>query len=247
MSGSVRANGKRWLGRYHVAGNAYFTATRERKGQVPVDLAAIRGEVLAGTWTPPKPRKRGVKSPRIISGRATVEEYGRAWLVDLERADASPNTLRTYRSNLNAHIVPAIGGLLLDEVGTADIAGVVIPKVPPLPPMEVQSELSKRRALTASELRAVKRDPSGRPVLGPPKSRAGYRVVSIPPQARWFRGVLDAASRDKPGLLFPCITGLTTGVTEPLEPGWRRGWGDVARSTPTIIAAQDVIMHSREV
>lgn len=39
-------------------------------------------------------------------------------------------------------------------------------------------------AWTVRVERAVKRDPSGRPVLGPPKSRAGYRSVSIPPQAR---------------------------------------------------------------
>ena len=30
----MRASGKRWLGRYHVAGKAYFTPTRERKGRV---------------------------------------------------------------------------------------------------------------------------------------------------------------------------------------------------------------------
>ncbi|MDO4606654.1 MAG: hypothetical protein Q4B12_04980, partial [Bowdeniella nasicola] len=90
--GSIRQRGKRYLGRYYYRGRCYYTPTRQRKTDVRADLTEVQASILAGTWTPPKPRKRGAKPAGITPGRPTVEEYGRAWLITLARADASPNT-----------------------------------------------------------------------------------------------------------------------------------------------------------
>ena len=181
--GSIRQRGARYYGRYRVDQIDYYTPTRRTKTQVREDLARIQAQIADGEWVPPRIDRRSAPGA-ALAVRPTVEEYGVHWLAALKRAEASPNTLRTYRSNLNAHIVPAIGSLLLDEVTTADIAGViaridrsrvtkrnalrtisallayahkagVIGKVPALPSVERRSEPSKRRALTAPELRAT--------------------------------------------------------------------------------------------
>lgn len=271
-----------YRGRYRVRGKDYYTPRKRTTRAVQADLTKAEAAILDGTWAPPVPRRqRSAAAARLPSGPLFVEEFGEVWLAQLEEAGRSPNTLRSYRSNLNAHIVPALGHRRLRDLTDADVEALygrmanhapgtrnsvgrtlsaMLSAAPegdrPARKLKILSGTGgrgrtvERRALTADELdavvagtrgrlraavalagwcslrsgevsglrrrdidvgawtvsvsRAVKRDGSGRPVVGPPKSEAGYRTISIPPRAQdVIAAHLEHVPDDPDALLFP--------------------------------------------
>lgn len=254
LFGSIRTRGKnRYLGRYRIRGRDYYTPTRQTKAEVRRDLARISEAISTGKWVP-------------VSGRVpadqniTFSDWSTQWQKDLEDQGKSPNTLRSYKSHLKAHIEPWCKGRALREITSTDIEGLhadlirrgksaltarnavrvftsclqgavdagLLTERPRTGRTSMASSKSAREpvALTREQLvslvaacapvyrgaialagwcglrygeiaaltvgdvdldagtvtvsKAVKRAPNGAMVLGPPKSQAGYRTLSIP-------------------------------------------------------------------
>jgi hypothetical protein len=64
--------------------------------------------------------QRGVASERNLrAGRQHVGDYLRAWVEG--KAGLKASTLRSYRTHIDNYLVPLLGGLRLDELGTGHI------------------------------------------------------------------------------------------------------------------------------
>ncbi|RTE49172.1 site-specific integrase [Actinobaculum sp. 352] len=92
----------RYRGRYRKNGRDYYTPTQVTKSAVRADLTRVHASILNGTWTPPDGGTLTGPSPTLAAWRDT-------WISMLEASDYSPNTVRAYQSQWNAHIVPDLG------------------------------------------------------------------------------------------------------------------------------------------
>ncbi|MDO4613598.1 MAG: tyrosine-type recombinase/integrase [Actinomycetaceae bacterium] len=80
-----------------------FDTKREASAWLAMNEHAIR----AGTWESPHPRQDTTH---------TLTDWAVAWLAELEKAGASPNTLRSYLSACRCHILPTLGDVRLPEL-----------------------------------------------------------------------------------------------------------------------------------
>lgn len=128
--GSVRERFRvrvQWEGR-QVSVGLYDTLTDARAA---LDLA--RGEVAARTFVPPSERRKRAHERRQEEARdaVTVREWSEQWLARLEAGHTrngrarSAGTLTSYRSTLQAHILPALGGRRLRDVSRNDVEGLL--------------------------------------------------------------------------------------------------------------------------
>ena len=56
-----------------------------------------------------------------LEGQKTVKVWAETWLETYKRGKVAPKSYQNYKNYVNAHIVPAIGGKLLDSVRPVDI------------------------------------------------------------------------------------------------------------------------------
>ena len=111
---SARLRGKRWTGLYRDASGAQRSAgSFDTEGE-----ALARAQVAELDANPPMAVEARPVEKR---GRATVAGYAWKWLDGLS---LEPNTRDTYTNSVK-HIVKRIGGLVVAEVQTADIRGIV--------------------------------------------------------------------------------------------------------------------------
>ena len=106
-----------WRGKQHSIGN-FWTL-----GDAKAASAIARSEMARGIFIPPSELRRERASQDVLDliEATTVAQWGAEWLARLEGVGRTPATIRSYRSTLHAHIVPAIGHMRLAEVTTADI------------------------------------------------------------------------------------------------------------------------------
>lgn len=110
-----------YMGRQHSLGGFYSLADAKTA------LAVARGQMAAGTFVPPSERRRllKVQSEEERVHALTVRAWADVWMEGLERADRSPATLRSYRSTLDRHILPALGDSRLVDVTPEDVQDMV--------------------------------------------------------------------------------------------------------------------------
>lgn len=93
-------------------------------------LEQSRIDIARREFIPPAERRRQLRARLDAEAKrqTTVREWSDEWLDALEhhrKRPRSPATLTSYRSTLNAHILPAIGGVRLVALTEADIDGVL--------------------------------------------------------------------------------------------------------------------------
>lgn len=115
-----------WEGRQVAVGN-YFTLTDAKAA-----LAIARGQMARGTFIPTLEVRRRRKQARAeeAARRVTIRDWSATWLEDLERMGRSPGTITSYRSTLNAHILPMVGDMALHELTPDHITGITAPLSP---------------------------------------------------------------------------------------------------------------------
>lgn len=105
--GSIRKRNSRYYGQYRVDGHAYYTPTRDTKGEVRADLIKIEAAIITGEWSPSTSKRSTRKQP--YEETPTVADWGLMWLERLEREGRSEGTIRAYKSAWRAHICPVLG------------------------------------------------------------------------------------------------------------------------------------------
>jgi integrase len=115
--GQVRKIGSgRWQARWRLSG-VWYTARRDSDGgpltfntrrKAEDYLAAVRRDVEAGRWQP----------PRATSKAPTLREYADAWLTT---RDLQPTTRGHYRQVLDAHIYPTFGDTAVTAITPAAV------------------------------------------------------------------------------------------------------------------------------
>ncbi len=108
-------------GRQYMVGS-YFTV-----GDAKAALAIARSEIARKIFVPPVLLRHQRRS-QDMSDRAsaiTVREWADDWLVRLEGTGRAPGTIRSYRSTLDAHVLPAIGDKRLPDVTSLDIEAML--------------------------------------------------------------------------------------------------------------------------
>lgn len=99
-------------------------------------LERYQAEAALGTFVSPADQRRERKrqqallqaeNDRLEAQKMTVREWSNLWLQSLEEGPKprAAATLRTYRSALNAHILPVVGNLPLTQVTSDDINRIV--------------------------------------------------------------------------------------------------------------------------
>lgn len=113
-----------WRGKQHSVGN-YWTL-----GDAKAAMAIARSEMARGIFIPPSELRKERASQDVLEliEATTVAQWGQDWLERLEGAGRTPATIRSYRSTLHAHIVPAIGSMRLIDV-TGDDIDVMLDKL----------------------------------------------------------------------------------------------------------------------
>lgn len=110
-----------WNGKQHSIG------TFSTQGDAKAALAIARSEMARKIFIPPSELRKARQSEAVLNKieATTVSEWAADWLTRLEDAGRTTATIRSYRSTLNAHVVPAIGALRLIDVTGADIEGML--------------------------------------------------------------------------------------------------------------------------
>lgn len=106
-----------WRGKQHSIG-AFTTI-----GDAKAAQAIARSEMARGIFIPPSQLQRDRASLDVIDliTATTVAQWADDWLTRLADANRTEATTRSYRSTLNAHVIPAIGAMRLIDVTSADI------------------------------------------------------------------------------------------------------------------------------
>jgi len=113
-----------------VKAGAYYGKWRVGERQVLRKLGPIRPpgsrDGLTRTMAEAKLRQlmAEVTAPPV-AGRVTVEEAGGRHLVHLEAMGREPSTLRSYRNQFEAQLVPRIGDLSLSRLGCEQVEQLV--------------------------------------------------------------------------------------------------------------------------
>lgn len=93
------------------------------KGDAQAALAIARSELARKIFVPPRELRASRASHAANEARQalTVRQWADDWLARLEDAGRSPGTTRSYRSTLDAHVLPAIGDMRLSDVTDDDV------------------------------------------------------------------------------------------------------------------------------
>lgn len=111
LFGSVRRRGKHYYGRYRVNGRDYYTPATRTISETRHLLDLVHAEILTGTWTPTPRKKSGDDAPALRQCAGKVLDY-------LQNSGASPNTIRTYKSAPESHILPFMGDMPVTGITT---------------------------------------------------------------------------------------------------------------------------------
>lgn len=116
MKGSIREKSKHsWQLQIYTTPDAngkyrrFFETVRGKKSDAQKRLNELLVSLDKGVYTPP--------------GRMTMAEHLRSWLDGYVKTNCSPRTLDGYRSILENHLIPAIGGLKLKQLTPQVIQG----------------------------------------------------------------------------------------------------------------------------
>lgn len=188
-------SGSGYRGRYTVRGRRYYTPTRRTKRLVYADLAEAQAALARGSWVPPEPR-RG-RRPQTGKRRRDfaypyLDEFAERWLGKLESAGRSPNTIRSYRSNLRAHIKPVIGEVRLVDLADEHMTSI-FDRMANLSP---KTRINVQRCLT-SMLNAAKEDGKIAAIPKMPTIERGHRKRDKRAlSAKQLAAVIDHAAPD---------------------------------------------------
>ena len=112
-------DGKSYIARISVNGTQYYLGLWPTLTDAKTALQIAWGQKAAGTFIPPAERRRMLKEREQADREhaMTVRQYSDVWVESLERnPDFAASSLRSYRSALNAHILPTFGDTRLIDV-----------------------------------------------------------------------------------------------------------------------------------
>ena len=93
---------KPWRVRYRDPTGRERSRSFARKADADRFMATIQADLIRGDWTDPRLSK------------TTLAEWSQRWLVT--KTHLKPKTLAGYRSNLDAHVLPAFGDYQLRHI-----------------------------------------------------------------------------------------------------------------------------------
>lgn len=115
--------------RISVDGRQYLLGEWPTITDAKTALNIAWAQKAAGTFIPPAERRRLRKAAREreATEQVTVSQWADVWLESLADGPIprTPGTIRTYRSNLDVHVLPLMGEKRLIEVTEKDINNVV--------------------------------------------------------------------------------------------------------------------------
>lgn len=110
-------------GRQYMIG-AFFTLSDAKAA-----LEIARSEIARRIFVPPRQLRAERASWEVEERRraVTVAQWADDWLARLASAGRSPGTTRSYRSTLDAHVLPVLGDKYLDGVTDDDVEAMLAP------------------------------------------------------------------------------------------------------------------------
>lgn len=202
-------------------------------------LKKARGELAVGTFIPPKEIRRQARENKkreealAVARKVTVTSWSTQWLAALEAEGRASSTVMSYRSILNAHVLPHLGNMPLADVTSADIDNVV----QAASAKSIGAGRNTGVALRAMFNRAVE-DGAGGVEVSPvrvsiPKSRP--RSDEEIPGGDQVQALVDAAPVEiKLGLVLAAKLGLRFGEVLGLQRRDFKHLGDPGRATLTV-------------
>lgn len=147
----------------------------------------------------------------IGENRPTVNEWAEMFLTDFKEARLSPTTMRSYQQILQRYVIPAIGGIRLEDVRTIDIqrivAGVTRKGRSSGTAIKVHAVMSSLFA-TAQKARLIKENPASTDWCEKPKYIPSYEE-SVPSQEQ-IGALVEAAEQERNGAAI--LLGIGTGM-----------------------------------
>lgn len=116
-----------WPGRYRARisndGTQYLLGIFDSLTDARAALDIARGQKARGTFVPPPRlrRERRAARRRAELEALTLRQWVPIWLAQLEDTGRRPATLATYRSVMDAHVLPALGDTGLRQLTPAEI------------------------------------------------------------------------------------------------------------------------------
>lgn len=111
----IRA-GERYMARMEYSGHQVRKKGFITQEQASDWLTVFRADLVNQRYFPER-----VDAP-------TLEELAKDWLKECERSNLRHNTLRSYRANLNTHVMPILGKIPLNRITRTDIADFIAQK-----------------------------------------------------------------------------------------------------------------------
>lgn len=108
----------KYRGRYRIKGRDYYTPHTTKRSQAEADLRIIQRQIKDGTWKPPTVKR---KTATNITPTATITQWGAQWVDACKKQGRSPNTVRSYKSILAAHISPHLGDTPIKDLTATEI------------------------------------------------------------------------------------------------------------------------------
>jgi integrase len=123
MAGYIKKLGKNYYSLFVEAGKSPTTGKRHRiyrafrgtQSEARIELARLETELAQGTFLEP--------------AKMTVAEYLRWWLEQHSQSatkEFSPATIQSYRARIEAHLIPALGGISLDKLNAIHIQNYIV-------------------------------------------------------------------------------------------------------------------------
>lgn len=216
--GTVRWNAKRqrFVGRFEI-----------HEGRARRQRGTVSGKTEAEAWRKLKERRQTLAVLPAHDPRLRLDRYLTRWLDDME-ATVRPRTAANYRSMIEGHIIPALGGLRLAELRPAHVAAFRDAQLAKgYHPRTVSHHLKAlRAALQAAVRRSMLERNVAALVQGPSVPRTEARTLTWD-QAEAF---LESVAGDRLEAIY--VLALTTGMRQGEILGLR--WDDLNGRTLSV-------------
>lgn len=214
--GTVRwsAGRERWIGRFEI-----------HDGRAARHRGWVSDKTEAGAWRKLKERRQTLAALPAHDPRLRLDRYLTRWLDDME-ATVRPGTAANYRSMVEHHVIPELGGFRLAELRPAHVAAFRDAQLARgYRPRTVSHRLKALRAALQAAVRAQMIDRNVAALVPGPSVPSGDKVVLAADQALRF---LDSVNGDRLEAIY--VLAIDLGMRQGEILGLR--WSDVQAQEP---------------